>query len=230
MPQSKKPQNDRSLVREFAAQANWLVLALVGLCVAVEFVLVLADLGLIDVPRLRATAIESFGFWPGLLRDWRPNYPFQPYLMFATYAFLHAGFLHLLVNMITLVSLGTAVSLRVGTRGVAILYVTSIIGGAIGFGLLADTLTPMVGASGALFGLFGGLMAWEYVDRFIAEDRLWPVVRMAGVLIVLNVVLWWAMNGQLAWETHLGGFITGWVVALLIDPRGRTTPPEADGD
>jgi membrane associated rhomboid family serine protease len=37
----------------------------------------------------------------------------------------------------------------------------------------------------------------------------------------LNIVLWWAMDGQLAWETHLGGFITGWIAAMLIDPRGR---------
>jgi len=37
-------------------------------------------------------------------------------------------------------------------------------------------------------------------------------------LIVLNLVLWWAMDGLLAWQTHLGGFIIGWVVALMIDP------------
>ena len=39
--------------------------------------------------------------------------------------------------------------------------------------------------------------------------------------MVLNVLLYYAMNRLLAWEAHLGGFVTGWVMALLIDPRGR---------
>ena len=38
---------------------------------------------------------------------------------------------------------------------------------------------------------------------------------------LLNLLLWWAMDGQLAWETHLGGFLAGWVMALLADPRPR---------
>jgi membrane associated rhomboid family serine protease len=78
-----------------------------------------------------------------------------------------------------------------------------------------------VGASGALFGLAGGLLAWAYVDLYTFEERLWPVARAALLLAGLNLILWWAMDGQLAWETHLGGFIAGWVTALLIDPRAH---------
>jgi membrane associated rhomboid family serine protease len=37
----------------------------------------------------------------------------------------------------------------------------------------------------------------------------------------MNLLLWWAMNGQLAWQTHLGGFMIGWITAILIDPRAR---------
>jgi membrane associated rhomboid family serine protease len=202
------------------------VLVIVFVCVAIEAVLQAADLGLIDVPRLRQTAYEFGGFWPGLLRDWLPNFPAQPYLMFITYAFLHGGAVHLVVNMITLVSLGGAVVGRVGQKGFVLLYVASMLGGAAGFGLLADTLRPMVGASGALFGLAGGLVAWDYVDRFTVQEALWPVARAVLLLVGLNIVLWWAMDGQLAWETHLGGFVVGWVAAMLIDPRGRPGGPD----
>jgi membrane associated rhomboid family serine protease len=130
--------------------------------------------------------------------------------------------MHLVVNMITLFSLGAAVVWRVGTRGFLLLYVAAMIGGAAGYGLLAETYRPMVGASGALFGLAGGLVAWEYVDRFTLQEALWPVLRAILLLIGLNVVLYWAMGGQLAWETHLGGFVMGWVAALLIDPRSHS--------
>jgi membrane associated rhomboid family serine protease len=83
----------------------------------------------------------------------------------------------------------------------------------------------MVGASGALFGLAGGSLAWMYVDRFSHGKGLLLVLRAVIMLILLNLVMWWAMEGQLAWQTHLGGFITGWLCALLIDPQARDIDP-----
>jgi len=206
---------------ETPSHMRWSLVILILLCCAVELVLQMADRGLVGSVRLRSLAYEYCGFWVGLLRSWTPNYPSQPYLMFFTYGFLHGGALHLVVNMVTLWSLGLAVLERVGVRGFALLYGLSLLGGAAGFALLASTLAPMVGASGALFGLAGGLLAWGYVDRFTLQEALWPVARAAGLLITLNVVMWWALDGQLAWETHLGGFVAGWIAALIIDPRPR---------
>jgi membrane associated rhomboid family serine protease len=195
---------------------------IISLCSLVEGVLQLSDWQIVGPPRLRSIAYEYGGFWVGLLQSWTPNYTGQPYLMFATYGFLHGGLLHLMVNMITLWSLGCAVIDRVGTRGFVLLYGASLLGGAVGYALLASTLAPMVGASGALFGLAGGLLAWGYVDRFTFEEALWPVARAAGLLLTLNIVMWWALDGQLAWQTHLGGFLSGWIAALLIDPRPKS--------
>ena len=201
------------------APSRLVLVCLIGLCAAIEAVLQLGDMGVIGSGRLRASAYEYGGFWVGLLRDWRPNYPSQPYLMFLTYGFLHGGLLHLIVNMLTLWSLGQAVLDRVGLRGFVLLYAGSVLGGALGFALLASVLAPMVGASGALFGLAGALLAWTYVDRYTLQEGLWPVARTAAMLLGLNLVMWWGLDGQLAWETHLGGFAAGWVLALLIDPR-----------
>ncbi|WVX51411.1 hypothetical protein ROLI_045130 (plasmid) [Roseobacter fucihabitans] len=195
------------------------LIALILLCCGLEITLTLADFGLLGHERLRGMTYEYGGFWPGLLTGWTPNYTGQPYAMFLTYGFLHGGLAHLVVNMITLWSLGIAVIDRVGVRGFAILYLVSIFGGAAGYALLASGLQPMVGASGALFGLAGGLLAWMYVDRFTFRQGLLPVAQAIGFLVALNLVLWWAMSGQLAWQTHLGGFIAGWIAALLVDPR-----------
>jgi membrane associated rhomboid family serine protease len=199
--------------------AVWVIIAI---CATVEAVLVLADRSLLGDPRLRQKAYEWAGFWPGLLEGWQPNYPGQGAAMFVTYGFLHGGPLHLVVNMVTLWSLGYAVLDRVGCWGFAALYGASLLGGAAGFGLIAETFRPMVGASGALFGLAGGLLAWNYVDRFTLREALWPVARVVLFLVAMNVAMWWALDGQLAWETHLGGFLTGWIAALLIDPRGQS--------
>lgn len=200
------------------------LLMLIVLCTGVELVLVLSDLNVLVPARLRALAYDYGGFWPGLLDNWRPNFASQPYVMFISYGFLHGGLAHLILNMVALWWLGNIVIGRVGVTGFVLLYLGALMGGAVGYALLGPDLRPMVGASGAVFGLIGGALAWLYVDRYTYNEGLLPVAQAVVMLIVLNVVQWWAMNGQLAWQTHLGGFVAGWVAAMLIDPR--PTPPE----
>lgn len=200
---------------------RWTLLLTCVICVGIEGVLQFVELFSYHL-RLRATLYENAGFWVDLLHAWVPNYAAQPYLMFLTYGFLHAGIMHLLMNMITLWCLGSEVLERVGVRGYILLYFGTLIGAAATHAVLATSSAPVVGASGALFGLAGGLLSWAYIDRFMQQQALWPILRMTALLIVLNVVMWWAMDGRLAWQAHLGGFVSGWVLALLIDPRPET--------
>lgn len=196
------------------------ILTIFLVCLAVELVLSGADFGFWGTSRWRAIGFAWGAFWPGLLGNWPRNFPLQPYTMFASYGFLHAGLFHFVVNMATLFSLGPPIADRIGQARFLVLYVLAIIGGAIGFALLAHGTIPMVGASGALFGLAGALLSWELSDRLAQRLSLTPVFRAVLLLVGLNLVLWWAMNGQLAWETHLGGFVTGWVFARLTG-KGR---------
>ena len=198
-----------------------ILLVLSAISVGVELVLQGADGQLWGTSQWRALAYQNGGFWIGLLHNWSPNYAYQPYTMFLTYGFLHGGIAHLLVNMLTLIGLGNIIIDRIGSVRFLLLYTGAIVGGAAGFAIISHAIPPMVGASGALFGLVGALAAWEYVDRFTAQRRLWPVIRTIVWLILLNLILWWAMDGRLAWETHLGGFISGWILAFIIDPRSR---------
>ena len=138
--------------------------------------------------------------------------------MFVSYAALHGGPGHAVVNMITLWSLGRSVVDWVGLRGLVVTYLAALLGGAGGYALLANTPQPMVGASGALFGLAGALAVWAYRDR---TDRMAALRFLAWVilfLVAMNVAMYWALDGQIAWQTHLGGGLTGAVVALLLKP------------
>ncbi len=199
----------------------WVIYLIIAVCSLIEIVLVLGDLSIIPIPRLRQTAYEYAGFWPGLLGPWTPNYKLQPILMFLTYAVLHGGILHLIFNMITLFSLGKVIVDRVGQAKFLLIFGGSVLGGALGFGLLTNAPNPMVGASGGLFGLAGAVLLWNYIDRFVRHERLVPVLQAVLALVLLNIVLWWLMDGHLAWQTHLGGFVSGWIIAMLVDPRGE---------
>jgi rhomboid protease GluP len=199
-----------------------LVWALIGLCVLFELILQAADWGLWGLLPMRNG--YYVGFWPQLLQGWPGNYKLQPYTMFVTYGFFHVNFMHLFGNMMVLHILGRLVLRRVSTRGFVILYMGALLGGAGGYALLSFTLMPMMGASGAIFGLAGGLLAWMYVDRYTHHEGVLPVFQAVVLLIVLNLIMWWWMGG-LAWQAHLGGFVSGWILAMLIDPRPRAPSP-----
>lgn len=189
----------------------------------VEGVLILADLGVMGSLRWRSLAYQYGAFWAGLLHGWEPNYAAQPFVMFASYAFLHADWQHLLGNALTLAWLGQLVGERCGSGRFAQLYALSVLGGGIGFGLLATEAAPMVGASGAIMGLVGVWIVW---DAFSMRDMEWPasrifiaVIARCGLVLLLNVLMFLLLQGHLAWETHLGGFVAGLAGSLVLRPQ-----------
>lgn len=214
------PRTDSRILRWCVGHVA--LLAVLVLCSGVELALQGADHGLWGSVLWRGLAYQNGGFWIGLLGNWQPNYAAQPVAMFATYGFLHGGFAHLAVNMITLLSLGSAVIGLAGQRGFLAIYALSVLGGAAGFAILSQAVQPMVGASGALFGLAGALVAWDWRDRRVEGETLWPVLRAVALLGLLNLLMYWALDGRLAWETHLGGFLAGWAAGLWL---ARRRPP-----
>lgn len=192
--------------------AVW-VLAL--LCAIPEVVLLGADWGIWGSATWRPLAYTQGAFWAGLLHGWTPNYALQPLAMFFTYAWLHASPGHLAGNLAALLWLGPQVVRRRGTGGLMILWCAAMLGGGVAFGLLTHSPAPMVGASGALFGLAA--------DWVVAEVRRLQQVRaqvlrglgLITLLVALNAAVWGLQGGHLAWETHLGGFLAGLAVVAI---------------
>ena len=215
MTPSENPANPPA-DRRTPRPGNSVFLALICLNILVELILQAADAGLVGSSRWRALAYQYGAFWAGLLHGWQPNYSAQPATMFFSYAFLHAGLWHLATNMLVLWGLGLALIRQIGQRALLGLYLVSALGGGLGFGLLSTSPQPMVGASGAIFGLIGVWKHQEWRQRRARSQPLWPLWRSLAGFLALNVLMWALLSGQLAWETHLGGFIAGWAGSALL--------------
>ena len=202
------------------------VLVLIALVTALpEVVASLADAGLIGSPRWRSLSYQYGAFWVGLLHGWQPNFALQPVTMFLSYAVLHAGPGHLAGNLGGVLLLGPVVGRQVGAAGLLAIWIGSALGGALGFGLLSISAAPMVGASGAVFGLAGAwvVQGWQR-DRRTGRSRVEAARRVLGtlgLLVAVNLVSWVYEDGALAWETHLGGTLAGAGLALAWAGRGR---------
>jgi len=185
---------------------------LVGIMAAIELVLSLSQTGILGSVNLRWPALAIGAFWqPVFTGEVLPAYPGQPVLMFITYAFLHGGFMHLALNGVILLSLGKVVALRVGAAGTLLVLFLSAVAGAACFGLLSSSAAPMIGASGAAFGLIGHWQAEDYRMRRQTGLAVQPVVMAILALVIANVVLFAFLSGGLAWQAHLGGWIAGWL-------------------
>ncbi len=173
--------------------------------------------------RWRTLSYEYGAFWAGLLRGWRPNYQVQPVTMFVSYAFLHASFTHMLGNLLGLLWLGLETLGRAGTRGLVAVYLSAMLGGALAFGLVVPSSSPMVGASGAVFGLAGACSVWEARARRRRSGTRAGVRFVTvcfGVFVALNLASWMVNEGALAWQTHLGGALAGALVAVAMRGPG----------
>ncbi|WP_438655576.1 rhomboid family intramembrane serine protease [Roseinatronobacter monicus] len=197
------------------------VIWVVGLTCLAEVVLTLAEAAGLGGLALRRTFLLHGAFWNGLLAGWEPMYPFQREAMFVTYALLHGGLLHLIGNMVAVLALGGIAVARIGQKGFILLYAISAIGGGVGFALLSNSETPMVGASGAVFGLIGAWKFWEWQMRQHLGSPMRPLWQFILGLVLLNLVLWLALSGLLAWEAHLGGFVAGVLFAAIVTPSLR---------
>lgn len=119
--------------------------------------------------------------------------------------------IHLAFNMLALHSLGTPIETFLGRNKFLTIFFVSLIGGSLTSAMFLGYNGYSIGASGAVFGLFG---AWAVISRRIGAE-----VKSTLVIIGLNFVLGFTIGG-VDWRAHLGGLITGALVTkLLLQPK-----------
>ncbi|HEV2374335.1 MAG TPA: rhomboid family intramembrane serine protease [Streptosporangiaceae bacterium] len=139
-----------------------------------------------------------------------------------TSAFLHepgfSGFgpAHIIFNMWALLMVGPGLERVLGRWRFLALYLLSALGGSVLFYVLAPPNEPALGASGAIFGLFG---AW-----FVLSRRLRVDARSIVFLIGLNLLITFTV-AHIAWQDHVGGLLTGGLLtaAYVYAPRRNRT-------
>ena len=186
----------------------------------IELGLNLSEAGYLGSFNWRWPVFAVGAFWQPIFSGaMTPLYPGQRLVMLFTYAFLHGGILHFAINSVVLLSLGKFAAGRIGSTRTLLLLFLSAVGGGLAFGLLSHSDRPMIGASGAVFGLIGLWQAWDYQMRKEEGLSLRPVITAILGLAAANFFLFVILSGGLAWEAHLGGWLVGWFLARRLAAR-----------
>jgi rhomboid protease GluP len=132
-------------------------------------------------------------------------------------AFLHGGWLHIGANMWALYQVGTLVERFLGGPRMLAIYVLSMIGSGAAVVIFSpDAVT--VGASGAIFGLFGALVG---IGLRLGKPGRGLVAQVIPIILINLVITWTVPNISAA--AHVGGLITGFIVGLIaFEMRPRT--------
>lgn len=154
---------------------------------------------------------QALIFWPAVGMV-------QPYRAITT-GFLHAGLMHLAFNMYALWLIGPLLENALGRWRFIALYFLSLLGGTVAVVLFASPedlswVTGVLGASGAVFGLFGAVF---FVLRHLGRDAT-QILTIIGI----NVVISFVVRG-ISWQAHLGGLLVGALLAVVFTrlPRER---------
>ena len=166
---------------------------------------------------------------------------------FVTYMVVHAGWVHLLVNLAWMLAFGSAVARRMGDGRFLVFSVLCGIAGALTHLVFHyGDMAPVVGASAAISGQMAGALRFifsakpqpgEGAPDFIAAPRLSLSATLTDKRMIAFLVFWIALNaffglsavkiggeqGGIAWEAHIGGFLCG---LLLFGAFDRQRPAE----
>jgi membrane associated rhomboid family serine protease len=151
---------------------------------------------------------------------WNHTFLYGPYISqnheywrLVTAGFIHDGFFHIFINMISLYFVGVALEPAIGRLNFAMVYGASLLAGSFG-ALLFQPGVPTVGASGAIFGIFGALI-------IVARARGIPIWQSGlGMILLFNLILSVSIRG-ISIGGHLGGLVAGLICGWLIVEVGE---------
>ena len=148
--------------------------------------------------------------------------------------FLHGNLLHLAGNMLFLWVFGNNVEDRLGPFNYLAFYgIAGIVATGAHILVQPDSTIPVIGASGAVAGVMGAYLVWFPHAQvrtlvFLGFLILWPTIRASWLLILWLVSQFFVNpNAGVAWVAHVGGFVFGALIALLLR---QSMPDQLPGD
>jgi membrane associated rhomboid family serine protease len=157
-----------------------------------------------------------------------------------SYALLHGSWAHVGINSLWLAVFGAPLAARIGpSRFLAFFVVTAVAAALLHFTLHHDSINPLIGASGAVSGFTAAAARFGFAVRRsdgpgFSGQRLTLFETLTNRTSVSFILIWFAINflpaisdfggGNIAWQAHIGGFITGLLLLPFFDISASPKP------
>jgi len=163
--------------------------------------------------------------------------PVPPLVTLLTCMFLHGSWMHIIGNMWFLFIFGDNVEDRFGhVRYLSMYVVSGIMAGVLHIAADSDSAIPTIGASGAIAGVMGSYLILFPHASVMTLIPLGPFLRFQLIPSYIFLAFWFVIQivsglqmsaamGGVAWWAHVGGFVCGLVITILVRMMGGLKPP-----
>lgn len=167
-------------------------------------VLLLANVGVFLLSAQNADINKGYGLIPNQIAE-------EP-IRLITSMFLHADAIHLLMNMIVLLSFSSFLR-EIGSLKFLAIYLLGGLGGSLTVWMLSDPQSVTVGASGAIYAVFGGFLS--YLGKNSGA--------MGSMIVVLAINLIYTFSiPNISWQGHVGGLLAGIIIGGVLKLSEKT--------
>jgi membrane associated rhomboid family serine protease len=205
-PAQRKAERRWSRPRALSARSGQPVVtySIIGITAFVFLLQLIPGFGSLVTDALLFAPPYLYPAWFGVFEPWRA----------LTALLVHdaSRFFHIALNMLALWMLGRSLEPLLGRGRFLTLYLLSGLGGSVAVVFLGFD-TAVVGASGAIYGLFGALLI---IGRHIGANIRGIVVVLGINLVITFLPLITGGRVMISWQAHLGGFLVGMLVAFII--------------
>lgn len=189
-----------------------------------ELVFQAAERGLVGGPQgigWRQEAARAYGFYDPVFTWMLDNgkAPFEHVLRFFSYSFVHLGFGHAAFVGVFTLALGKFISESLGSFAVVLLFFASAFVGALGYGILLNEPSLLLGGYPAVYGLIGGFTWVMYVGLTSAGKSGASAFNLIGIFMAIQLIWKLFFGGTNEWLAELIGFITGFGLSIVLSAQ-----------
>lgn len=183
--------------------------------------LMITDLSLTFIPDAENYAILFSGLVPASWTGAAPFFIWTP-LTLLLFSFVHGGWLHLGINILMLLSIGSGMEKSIGIKKYLLIYAGGTFFAALSHIAFSPFSTmPIVGASGGVSALFGAMLYMMRADTSNSQgkDRFLPIVLIWVGISAIGGFLGAPNGSPVAWIAHIGGFLSGIGIMMILLKR-----------
>lgn len=156
-------------------------------------------------------------FFINMFSTYGPYIRMGEYYRLITGAFIHVSFFHILFNMYALKIIGSQIETFYGKWKFLFIYLFSALIGSL-LSILLNGNTPSVGASGAIFGLFGAMLYFGYFYRVYFGNT---IIKQILPIIILNLLIGFVFTG-IDNFAHIGGLVGGIIASVIVGLKEKS--------
>jgi rhomboid protease GluP len=202
------------------------VVLLTLLIVAVEAVVSLGETGLVGGPSAIGWRLQAASDYAYSVRVWevvtQGNLDPAVLMRFLTYPFVHDSFTHALFAAALFLALGKFVGDVVHWAAVLVIFVVSVLTGAVVFGIVLTENHTLIGAYPAVYGMIGAFTYLLWMQLGASGQNRLQAFRLIGFLLGLQLVFGLLFGANATWIADVAGFFGGILITPLVAPGGWT--------